>query len=84
MGRRAEAEGFRGHGRPEQAWDLKELMARGDKVYAANCAACHQANGKGVAPAFPALDGSKVVTGPKDVQIRTVLNGVERTASQPR
>ena len=42
----------------------------------ANCAACHQANGKGVPGAFPALDGSKVVTGPKDGQIKTVLNGV--------
>src|SRR6266705_1895737 len=31
---------------------------------------------KGVAGAFPALDGSKVVTGPKDDQIKTILNGV--------
>jgi cytochrome c oxidase subunit 2 len=45
-------------------------------VFGANCAACHQANGKGVPGAFPALDGSKVVTGPKDAQIKTVLNGV--------
>ena len=44
-------------------------MARGEKVYAANCVACHQATGKGVPPAFPPLDGSKVVTGPKDGQI---------------
>ena len=63
---------------PNRRWDLTELMARGDTVYAANCAACHQANGKGVAGAFPALDGSKIVTGPKDVQIRTVLNGVTK------
>jgi cytochrome c oxidase subunit 2 len=59
-----------------KVWDAKELIARGEKVYAANCAACHQATGKGVAGAFPALDGSKVVTGPKDDQIKTVLNGV--------
>ena len=45
-------------------------------MFGANCAACHQANGKGVPGAFPALDGSKVVTGPKDAQIKTVLNGV--------
>jgi len=31
-----------------------------------------------VPPAFPPLDGSKVVTGPKDIQIKTVLNGVEK------
>ena len=55
-------------------------MAKGATVYAANCAACHQANGKGVPPAFPALDGSKVVTGPADAQIHIVLNGKPGTA----
>jgi cytochrome c oxidase subunit 2 len=59
-----------------QPLDQKELIARGEKVFTSNCAACHQANGKGVPGAFPALDGSKVVTGPKDAQIKTVLNGV--------
>jgi cytochrome c oxidase subunit 2 len=63
---------------PNRQWDLTDLMARGGAVYAANCAACHQANGKGVAGAFPALDGSKIVAGPKDVQIKTVLNGVTK------
>src|SRR5689334_837102 len=61
---------------PNKVWDAKDLIARGEKVFGANCAACHQANGKGVPGAFPALDGSKVVTGPKDAQIKTVLNGV--------
>jgi len=61
---------------PNKSWSLQELTARGEKVFTANCAACHQANGKGVPGAFPALDGSKVVTGPKDEQIKTVLNGV--------
>jgi cytochrome c oxidase subunit II len=61
---------------PSKVWDQKELIARGEKVFGANCAACHQANGKGVPGAFPALDGSKVVTGPKDAQIKTVLDGV--------
>jgi len=59
-----------------KAYTLDELKARGEKVYAANCVACHQATGKGVPPAFPPLDGSKVVLGPKAVQIDTVLNGV--------
>jgi cytochrome c oxidase subunit 2 len=63
---------------PNKQWDQKELIARGEKVFSANCAACHQANGKGVPGAFPALDGSKVVTGPKDAQIKTVLDGVVR------
>jgi cytochrome c oxidase subunit II len=63
---------------PNKVWDAKELIARGEKVYAANCASCHQPTGKGVAGAFPALDGSKVVTGPKDEQIKIILNGVVR------
>jgi cytochrome c oxidase subunit 2 len=61
---------------PNKAWGLQDLMARGEKVFLANCAACHQASGKGVPGAFPALDGSKIVNGPKDAQIKTVLNGV--------
>jgi cytochrome c oxidase subunit 2 len=63
---------------PNKIWDLKDLVARGEKVYTANCIACHQATGKGAPPAFPPLDGSKVVNGPKAGQIKTVLNGVER------
>jgi len=59
-----------------KAYTLDQLKARGEKVYAANCVACHQATGKGVPPAFPPLDGSKVVLGPKTGQIDVVLNGV--------
>ena len=63
---------------PNKAWDLKDLVARGEKIYGANCTACHQASGKGVPPAFPPLDGSKVATGPKAAHIETVLNGVTK------
>jgi cytochrome c oxidase subunit II len=59
-----------------KAYTLEQLKARGEKVYAANCVACHQANGKGVPPAFPPLDGSRLVLGPKAAQIDVVLNGV--------
>jgi cytochrome c oxidase subunit 2 len=65
---------------PNKKWTLDELKARGGEVYAANCAACHQATGKGVAGAFPALDGSKIVTGPKAGQLALVLNGKQGTA----
>ena len=61
-----------------KVWDAKDLIARGEKVYAANCVACHQANGKGVPNAFPALDGSKIVIGPKAAHIDVVANGVAR------
>jgi cytochrome c oxidase subunit 2 len=65
---------------PNKQWGLEELKARGEKVYAANCVACHQATGKGAPPAFPPLDGSKVVGGPKEGHIDIVLNGKPGTA----
>jgi cytochrome c oxidase subunit II len=60
---------------PNKTWTVAELSARGEKVYAANCVACHQANGKGVPGAFPALDGSQMVNGPQDGQVAILLNG---------
>jgi len=60
---------------PNKTWTVDELKQRGEKVYTANCVVCHQANGKGVPGAFPALDGSAVVNGGKDAQIHLVLNG---------
>lgn len=68
---------------PSKVWDMKDLVARGEKVFAANCVACHQATGKGVPGAFPALDGSKVVLGPPAAQIATVLDGRPNTAMAP-
>jgi len=65
---------------PGKSWSLDELKARGEKVYAANCAACHQATGMGVPGAFPALNGSKIATGPKEGHIAVVLNGKPGTA----
>ena len=61
---------------PSKVWTVDELKQRGEKVYAANCVACHQATGKGVPGAFPALDGSAVVNGPKDGQVGILLNGI--------
>jgi cytochrome c oxidase subunit 2 len=67
---------------PGKTWDLADLRARGEKVYAANCVACHQANGMGVPNAFPALAGSKLVNGPPGPQIAMVLDGKQGTAMQ--
>jgi len=61
---------------------LAELKALGETVYAAHCVACHQANGRGVPPAFPPLDGSRVVLGPKGAQIDVLLHGRPQTAMQ--
>jgi len=65
---------------PTKEWEEAELVARGEKVYGANCVACHQANGQGVPGNFPALDGDKTVLGPKAAQIDTVLHGRPGTA----
>ena len=65
---------------PSKVWKPEELAVRGEKVYAANCVACHQASGRGAPPAFPPLAGSKVVTGSEQGQIDIVLNGKPGTA----
>ncbi|MCF8150228.1 MAG: cytochrome c oxidase subunit II [Burkholderiaceae bacterium] len=65
---------------PAKIWKLDELVARGEKVYAANCAACHQPAGQGLPPAFPALDGSKIVKGPKEAHLDIVIKGKAGTA----
>ena len=66
-----------------KVWPLADLMKHGEEIYSKNCAACHQANGKGIASVFPALDGSKVATGPKLDHIKTVLDGRPGTAMAP-
>ena len=67
---------------PNKEWTGPELIARGEKVYAANCVACHQGSGKGVVGAFPALDASKIVMGPKADNIQILLKGKPGTAMQ--
>jgi cytochrome c oxidase subunit 2 len=60
---------------PAKVWTLDDITRRGEKVYAANCAACHQANGKGAGPILP-LDGSAIVQdADKTKQIHVVLAG---------
>ena len=60
---------------PAKVWELADLVARGEKVYAANCQACHQASGKGAGP-IKALDAAPVVLdADKTKQIAILLNG---------
>ncbi len=62
---------------PSKVWTLVDIKARGEKIYAANCAACHQANGKGAGPIKP-LDGSAIVlNADHNMQIQILLNGAK-------
>jgi cytochrome c oxidase subunit 2 len=63
-----------------KVFTMDELKAEGEKVYAGNCVACHQANGKGIPGAFAALDGSNIANGPIEEHIGMVLNGKVNTA----
>ena len=60
---------------PSKVWTLEDSLKRGEKVYAANCVACHQPNGKGGGPVKP-LDGAAVVLNDdKTKQISVLLHG---------
>jgi len=50
--------------------------ADGKQLFTANCAACHQANGKGLPGVFPPLAGSEWVTGDARVLANILLHGV--------
>jgi len=65
---------------PNKVMAHADLVGKGESVFAQNCMACHQATGKGVAGAFPPLDGSQIVNGPKVAQIALLLNGKPGTA----
>jgi cytochrome c oxidase subunit 2 len=65
-----------------KTWTMEELVAKGEQVYNANCAACHQANGQGIPGVFPALAGSPIATGPVADHINRVVHGKPGTAMQ--
>lgn len=52
-----------------------DLIAKGKSVYESNCASCHQVDGQGMPPTFPALTGSPIVNGEINAQVKFVLNG---------
>jgi len=49
----------------------------GSQVFAANCVACHQANGAGLEGVFPTLQGSRWVLGSKERLIQIMLYGIQ-------
>jgi len=69
---------------PADAGDLRtalpapgSLPVDGVAVYNANCVACHQANGQGLAGAFPPLDGSEWVVTDPAIPTHILLHGVQ-------
>jgi mono/diheme cytochrome c family protein len=48
----------------------------GAAIYTSKCASCHQANGQGLAGAFPPLAGNPAVTGDPKKVIGIVENGL--------
>ena len=66
----------------DKEYSKEELMKIGEDVYLGQCAACHQANGKGIPPAFPSLVDGQIVNGPKADHIKQVVDGKQGTAMQ--
>ncbi|MDN4039484.1 cytochrome c [Massilia sp. YIM B02443] len=58
-----------------QAGALAQPKADGKTLFARNCAACHQADGRGIPGAFPALVASPVVTGAPLEAAEVLLKG---------
>jgi len=53
-----------------------DAVAEGKRIFGANCSACHQNTGLGIAGAFPPIVGSEWVTGPEQTVVRILLNGL--------
>jgi cytochrome c oxidase subunit 2 len=66
----------------QKEWSLAELMVRGEEVYKASCAACHQFEGQGIPGIFPALAGSPLMSGDSAEHIDAVVHGRSGTAMQ--
>ncbi|WP_150911877.1 cytochrome c oxidase subunit II [Marinobacter halotolerans] len=66
----------------QKDWTMAELMERGEKAYATACAACHQPDGTGAPPAFPALKGSQIALEDMQAHLDVVVNGVPGSAMQ--
>lgn len=56
---------------------VADPIETGQRIYASRCQSCHQADGRGVAGVFPPLIGSEWVTGPPELPVLILLNGLQ-------
>ena len=61
----------------KEAQRLERKISSGEKVFAARCASCHQANGLGIAGQFPPLAGSEWVSADSGVITNIILKGLK-------
>jgi len=67
----------------DKVWTYEELMSKGEQDYGQACAMCHQADGTGLPPLFPALRANSTVVGnPISMHIDRVVNGIPGSAMQ--
>ncbi|SNY96209.1 cytochrome c oxidase subunit II [Halomonas sp. hl-4] len=64
----------------DREWAMDELMERGETVYESICASCHESDGEGSPPAFPALAGNQQLIDDLDWHLDKVINGVSGAA----
>ena len=61
---------------PQMTATVTDPILAGKNVFSKNCQACHQQNGAGVPGVFPPIVGSEWVTGPAEILVRILLNGL--------
>jgi cytochrome c oxidase subunit 2 len=59
-------------------WTFAELMSVGEVAYGKNCASCHQPNGQGLPPTFPALKDSDIAVNDLNAHLDIVINGSQK------
>ncbi|WP_386077721.1 cytochrome c oxidase subunit II [Vreelandella sp. F11] len=64
----------------DREWEMAELVERGESVYQSICSSCHQAEGQGSPPAFPALANNEQLLNDVDWHLDKVVNGVSGAA----
>jgi nitrite reductase (NO-forming)/hydroxylamine reductase len=64
------------HAAEASSMSLEERIANGEKIFSAHCSACHQAEGQGLAGAFPPLAESDYLDAGTGIAISAVLNGL--------